>query len=174
MPPKKLVPAVIGGLFIGIMSALPLVSLGNCMCCLWIVSGGFLAAYLSQQDHPSPITTADGALAGFLAGLFGAIFCTIIAIPIEILMGPLQAQLVRRVLSSRGDIPPGMRDMLENLQAGGASFLISGIIRFASMLVLGAVFATIGGIFGAIFTRRPQTPPPSIPPAPTDAWSQPQ
>jgi hypothetical protein len=173
MPPKKLFPAVLGGLFIGIMSSLPLVSLGNCICCLWIVGGGFLAAYLSQQDYPSPISTSDGALAGFLAGVLGAVFCTIIAIPIEAMMGPIQAQLMSRVLSSRSDIPPGVREMFENFQTGGASIVISAIIRFCTMLVLGAIFSTIGGIFGAIFTSRP-APPASIPPMPSDVWSQPQ
>ena len=173
MAPKKLFPAIFGGLFIGLMSSLPLVSLGNCICCLWIVSGGFLAAYLVQQNHPSPITTADGALVGFLAGLLGAVFCTIIAIPIEAMMGPLQAQLMSRVLSSRNDIPPGVREMFENLQTGGASFVISAIIRFSTMLVLGAIFSTIGGIFGAIFTSRP-APPATLPPTPPDVWSQPQ
>ena len=173
MAPKKLFPAILGGLFLGLMSSLPLVSLGNCICCLWIVSGGFLAAYLSQQNHPSPISTADGALVGFLAGMLGAVFCTIIAIPIEAVMGPLQAQLVSRVLSSRNDIPPGVREMFENLQTGGASFVISAIIRFCTMLVLGGIFATIGGILGAVFTRRP-APPASVPPMPPDAWSQPQ
>jgi hypothetical protein len=173
MPPKRLFPAVLGGLFIGIMSALPLVSLGNCLCCLWIVGGGFLAAYLSQQDHPSPITTSDGALAGFLAGVLGAVFCTIIAIPIEAMMGPIQAQIVERVLSSRGDIPPGVREMFESLQTGGVSFVISAIIRFCTMLILGVIFSTIGGVLGAVFTRRP-TPPATVPPVPPDVWSQPQ
>jgi hypothetical protein len=173
MPPRRLFPAVVGGLFMGLMSALPIIGLGNCICCLWIVSGGFLAAYLSQQDHPSPITTADGALVGFLAGVLGAVFGTIIAVPIEAMMGPMQAQVVRRVLNSRGDIPPGVREMFENLQTGGASIVIGAIIRFCMMLVLGAIFSTIGGIFGAIFTRRP-APPASIPPMPSDVWSQPQ
>jgi len=39
---------LLGGLFIGILSALPVVSWGNC-CCLWIIGGGVLAAYLDQQ-----------------------------------------------------------------------------------------------------------------------------
>jgi hypothetical protein len=173
MAPKKLVPAVVGGLFIGLMSSLPLVSLGNCICCLWIVGGGVLAAYLTQQGHPSPITTADGALAGFLAGLLGAIFCTIIAIPIEAMMGPLQAQLVNRMLSSRPDIPPAVREMFEQLQTGGASFVISAVIRFSTMLILGAIFSTIGGMLGTVFTHRP-SPPAPVPPMPPDIWSQPQ
>ena len=40
----RLQPAFWGGLFIGVLSALPFVSVGNCCCCLWVVAGGVLAA----------------------------------------------------------------------------------------------------------------------------------
>ena len=35
--------AALGGLFIGVLSALPIVGAANCCCCLWVVSGGALA-----------------------------------------------------------------------------------------------------------------------------------
>ena len=44
---------LLGGLFIGVLSALPCHQLGNC-CCLWIVGGGVLAAYLDQQNDQRP------------------------------------------------------------------------------------------------------------------------
>ena len=56
----------------GVLSALPLVAAGNC-CCLWVISGGAIAAYLLQQNQTAPLTPADGALVGLLAGLIGAI-----------------------------------------------------------------------------------------------------
>ena len=40
---------LLGGLFIGVLSALPIINLANC-CCLWIVGGGAIAAYLGQQE----------------------------------------------------------------------------------------------------------------------------
>ena len=48
----RIQPALWGGLFIGVLSALPLVNAGNCCCCLWVVCGGVLAAYLRQQNSP--------------------------------------------------------------------------------------------------------------------------
>ena len=33
-------PALIGGVVMGVLSALPIVSGGNLCCCLWVVSGG--------------------------------------------------------------------------------------------------------------------------------------
>ena len=68
--PLKLQPALFGGLFIGVLSALPIINIGNC-CCLWVIGGGVLATYLMQQNHPYPISAADGALVGLLAGLIG-------------------------------------------------------------------------------------------------------
>ena len=65
-------PALFGGLFIGVLSALPVIQAGNC-CCLWFTGGGVLAAYLAhQQDPRASIGLGRGALAGLLAGIAGA------------------------------------------------------------------------------------------------------
>ena len=71
MPPAKLQPALLGGVTIGVLSALPVINLANC-CCAWILFGGALSAYLMQQNHPEPIQVGDGAIAGLLAGVMGA------------------------------------------------------------------------------------------------------
>ncbi len=167
MPPKKVVPAALGGLLIGVLSALPVVNLGNLCCCLWVVSGGYLAAYLLQQDHPSPIATADGAVVGLLAGVFGAGLSMVISLPIGLLMRPFQARLMNNFLANSGDMPPGMREMVEGMMTGGGSILISMAFQFTVMLVVGVIFAPIGGILGAVFSRRPPVlavPPDSFPP----------
>ena len=57
----------------GVLSALPLINAGNVCCCLWVVSGGVVAAYVLQQNQTAPITPGDGALVGLLAGLIGAV-----------------------------------------------------------------------------------------------------
>ncbi len=51
-------PALMGGLVMGVLSALPGVSLGNCCCCAWLVTGGLVAAYLLQSNTPEPIAGA--------------------------------------------------------------------------------------------------------------------
>ena len=50
---KRHQPALLGGLFIGVLSSLPLVNIGNVCCCLWVVVGGLLTVYLQQQNTPS-------------------------------------------------------------------------------------------------------------------------
>jgi len=166
MSPPKLIPALLGGLFIGVLSALPFVRFANC-CCLWIVSGGYLAAYVMQQDHPFPITAADGAIVGFLSGIIGACVFTIVDIPIAFLMGPLQAQFMGRLPGTSSNMPPELREVFEEaFEAAQSSLLGASILRFVPMFLVGAVFAPIGGILGALFSRRQPLPPASVPPPP--------
>ena len=40
MDSARLQPALLGGIFIGVMSALPIINAGNCCCCLWVLAGG--------------------------------------------------------------------------------------------------------------------------------------
>ena len=102
----RLQPAFWGGLFIGVLSALPFISAGNCCCCLWVVSGGVLAAYLRQLNTPVQIDVAEGAIVGVLAGVIGGVIASVLSIPMQLMMGPMQQQFVERILSSNPDIPP--------------------------------------------------------------------
>ena len=64
MAPAKTQPALLGGLALGVLSALPVINLANCCGCAWVLFGGALAAYLMQQNHPEPIHIGDGAIVG--------------------------------------------------------------------------------------------------------------
>ena len=86
----------------GVLSALPIIAAGNVCCCLWVVSGGVVAAYLFQQNQTTPITPADGALVGLLAGLAGAFVQVLVKIPIDILVAPMELAMLQRVLDMGG------------------------------------------------------------------------
>jgi hypothetical protein len=164
-PPPKLQPALFGGLFIGVLSALPIVNIGNC-CCLWVIGGGVLATYLMQQNHPYPIASADGALVGLLAGLLGGVLGTIISIPIEMMMGPFQRQLMERIIASNPDFPPEARTMMENMSVGAAAIAF----KLVFSTIIGAIFGMLGGLLGvALFKKKDLPPPPGtveiLPPA---------
>ncbi len=162
MQASKLQPVLLGGVFIGVLSALPIVNIGNC-CCLWILSGGALAAYLLQQNQPTPITSGDGAVVGLLAGMFGAVVHTVLAIPIGLVFGPMQAQLAQRMLEGAGDVPPEMRPWLDSLGAAGAFSILAVLATFIFMLVVGVIFGALGGMLGALFFKKdiPPAPPPT-------------
>jgi len=158
--PAKLQPALVGGVAIGVLSALPVISVVNVCCCAWVVFGGGLAAYLMQQNHPEPISISDGAIAGLFAGVIGAFVGAILTTLIGLAMGPFQAEMIRQMLDNP-DLPPEMRRIFEQLGAGrviGIGF----VLFFMVSLVVTTIFATLGGLFGALIFRK--NAPPAIPP----------
>ena len=157
---------LLGGLFIGVLSALPIVSLGNC-CCMWIIGGGFLAAYIQQQNDPRPFTASRGAIVGIGAGLVGAVVWLVISLAVDVALAPLQRRVLGEIVRTARDMPPEARAFLRSMAAGGSPFRY--VFGFALMLFLGTPFAALGGVLGAAFFR-PDVPPAlggPIPPPPT-------
>lgn len=162
MPSSKLQPALLGGLVLGVLSALPLVSVGNLCCCLWVLSGGALAAYLLQRGQSAPITPSDGALVGLGAGLIGAVVWQVLAIPVTLVMAPLQERLIERLLDA-GDLPDNVRQMFETLRDNSGFSLLRLIIGGFFVLVISIIFSTLGGLIGAAFFRAKTSSRPSDP-----------
>jgi len=163
MTPAKTQPALLGGLAIGVLSALPVINIANC-CCAWILFGGALAAYLMQQNHPEPIQIGDGAIVGLLAGVTGTFVWLVISIPISTAMAPLQSRLTQRILQNASELGPELRSALEGM-SGAPAIGIGLVIGFFVMLVVSTLFGMLGGLFGALMFRKSQPPviPPPIP-----------
>jgi hypothetical protein len=151
-------PALIGGLVGGVLSALPLIAGGNLCCCLWIVSGGAVAAYVLQQNQSLPIAPGDGALVGLLAGVIGAFVYLVLSIPINLLMTPMERVLFERLTETMSNLPPEFREYARSSVSGSVRL----VFGFVLMLVLGAIFSTIGGWLGALMFRK------RVPPGPID------
>src|SRR6185295_3654118 len=85
---NKLKPALLGGLIVGIFSAIhsliPIISL---CCCIWSIIGGVLAAFLYIKSSPTPVQMGDGAMVGALAGVVGGIIYVVIYLPIALIWG---------------------------------------------------------------------------------------
>jgi hypothetical protein len=160
---SKFQPALLGGLVLGVLSALPIVGAGNCCCCLWVISGGVLAAYLLQKNQPAPIEAGDGALVGLLAGVIGVVVWQVLAIPVTLVMGPFQAQLMERLLSN-ADLPENVRPLVETLRQSTGFSVVGFIVGAFFTLVVGIVFSTLGGLIGAALFRTKGSPVPPIPP----------
>jgi hypothetical protein len=164
MSSERLQPALWGGLFIGVLSALPIVNIGNCCCCLWVLAGGALATYLRQQNSPTSVPAAEAALMGLMAGVIGGVIGSVLSLPMQYLVGPWQQELVGRVLESNPDVPAQVRDILENGTAGPAAQVVGMLIT----IVVNAVFGMLGGLLGVAIFKK-DTPPPGtveiLPPA---------
>jgi hypothetical protein len=165
--PQKLQPALYGGVFIGVLSALPLINLANC-CCLWVIGGGVLATYLLQQNHPYPVNAADGALVGLLAGLFGGVIGVLLSIPLEMAMGPFQQRMIERLILSNPQVTPEMREAIENMASRGVTAVMI-VFRLMFGVVVGAIFGMLGGLLGVALFKKKDLPPPGttevLPPA---------
>jgi hypothetical protein len=134
----------------GVLSALPIISVGNVCCCLWVISGGVVASYLLQQNQPEPITPGDGALVGLLAGLAGAVIYLALSIPLTILLAPMERAFMARLADMAGTVRPEVRSYL----ATGVGAAIGIVVGFMFMLFFGSIFSTLGGVLGAAIFRR--------------------
>ena len=160
--PAKLQPALLGGVTIGVLSALPVINVANC-CCAWVVFGGALAAYLMQQNHPEPIQIGDGALVGLFSGLIGAFVWLFVTIPLNLAIAPFQRGITQRVLENASNLPPEFRAIFESASSG-AAVGAGTVVFFFVMLFVGGLFAMLGGIFGTLFFRKAPAPPAVVPP----------
>lgn len=160
---ERLQPAFWGGLFIGVLSALPIVQVGNCCCCLWIVTGGVLAAYLRQQQTPYGIPASEGALVGLMAGIIGGVLTVLISIPMHAITGPMQQRMLDWVISANPDMPGEFREAIQRASGESALNPFGLVLSFVYYVVLGVIFGILGGLLGAAVFKKSAPPPPPPP-----------
>jgi len=142
---NKLKPALLGGLIVGLLSAIPVV---NYCCCLWAIGGGGLATFLYMKSSPTRIGPGDGAVLGGLAGVFGAVLYLIIGVPLAYFMG--SAQMEEAFAKANVQLP----------FTGLLLFVVGGLIVGLLLIVL----AVIGGLIAVpIFEKRKGDVPPPPP-----------
>ena len=158
---NKMKPALIGGIVVGLLSAIPFVNILNVCCCLWAILGGALASYLYIKASPEPVKAGDGAVLGLLAGVVGAVIYIIIGIPLGILMGATMMSMLSKLVQN---VNPQQAEMMrEQMQAGQSYAVQIGRGLFSAFLLL--IFSTLGGLLGIpIFEKRKGGPP--VPPPP--------
>jgi hypothetical protein len=158
--------AALGGLFIGVLSALPIVGAANCCCCLWVVSGGALATYLEVQQKNRTLTAGEGAAVGALSGVIGAFVWLPIAIMVSLVLGPFQRAFFEQIARNANDMPPEAREILENMSGAGGT-VASYLLFFIPQLFVGSIFAAIGGVLSAAYFKK------EVPPAVGGTWVPP-
>jgi len=167
---RLLKPALIGGVLLGILSSLPLF---NCLCCVWMIGGGVLAAYLFVKDSPAPVTLGRGVTLGLLTGCLGTIVMALFFVPLHMLLNPgvTIMEQMRQSMNQLPNVPPETRQLLATLEERSG---IIYAIGFIFMLIVSCLFSMAGGAIGvAIFEKRNSRnvppsyqPPINIPPPP--------
>ena len=174
---EKIKAAAMGGVILGLLSAIPFVNIPNLCCCLWAILGGVLATFLWVKKSPTPVSVGEGALVGVIAGAIGAVIYLVIGVPLGILLGNTMGALLASLVAS---IDPQQGALFREQMAQSRSIGSSIVFGFIWALLL-VIFSTIGGLIGVpIFEKRksgPGGPPPpqgfggpqggSYPPPPT-------
>jgi hypothetical protein len=154
--PSRLQPVLVGGLFTGILSALPFVSTVNACCCLWVIAGGVLTSYLMQERSTLPITAGDGAVWGSVSGAIGAVIASLLGVAFAVMQGLTGPESLEQI--PRADLPPEVARLLEHLRELPPSFWF--IAPFVVFLVIFPIFSMIGGLLGVALFKK-STPPPA-------------
>jgi hypothetical protein len=163
--PEYFVPALIAGAAAGVLSGIPFV---NCLCCLWIIGGGVLAAYLLAERTSGSLSAGDGALVGALTGLAAAVVSAVIEIPLRPVNEAFLRNFIRSLSRLAEQMPSQWRDLVERRAPRGLSpglFFLDLFITAAIFAVLGVLGGVIGvSIFGrkraAVAAAPPQGSPP--------------
>src|SRR5262249_44930081 len=137
-------PALIAGVVVGIVSAVPGLNLVNCFCCGWVIAAGVVAAYLYMKQSPTACTLGQGVGLGALTGVIGAVVDTIFSIPIHFLIvgiGISSAGQLREALERIPNLPPEVRDALLPIFSGGAAstllFVLGGLVKVVPYAIAG-------------------------------------
>lgn len=157
--PSKLKPALIGGAVIGILSAIPGLGGSNCICCLWIITGGFLAGIFYSKSAPADylFQSGDGAIVGLLAGFYGSLFKSFLFYLLQN-MGVHNTpvfedfmDVFRDVLRVNPELQTG--DLFQGLAEGELNLAIAMVILMRDMF-LGMLFGLVGGLLSVRLGRN--------------------
>jgi hypothetical protein len=140
--PSMFMPALIGGGLAGILSGIPLI---NCLCCLWIIGGAMLAAYLLSKDSKLPLSSGDGAVVGALAGVIAAIVDFFVSIPFQAMSEDIFRNVMERFSEYADEMPPGWENFME-----GGGFEASVAMNILGLLIAAVVFAILGALGGIL------------------------
>jgi hypothetical protein len=126
---------------------------------MWVLGGGGLAAFMLTKQRPDGISYGDGAFAGVLSGVFGAVVATVVSIPVRLIASRIfesQQSALEDALSQMPELEGPFRELLLRMASPEISALTIGFTFFLN-LVLYSLFAMIGGILTVAVINRNRT-----------------
>jgi hypothetical protein len=132
---------VVIGLITGLVSVIPIVNLLNCLFCGWMLLGAGLTVKLVSDKAGVTIEPGEGALIGLFTGIVTGLF-----------VGVVQAGISLAFQTSAFSAFGGNNPFSNSTPGMGA------LIQFCVNSVLYPIFATLGGLLGAVIFKK--DPPP--------------
>lgn len=169
--PDKFIPAMYGGIIMGLVSTLPIISLINCLCCAGLLLGGFLAVFFYKNNFTqdtSPYTSGDCMIVGLIAGNIGAVAASLFGLLIRSVFGGESPEEVIDTLRQL-NLPQESMELAEQIL-----MMLTGTFGFFLKLIFSlfifGIFGLLGGLIAySIFKPKgnqiiPPPPPHQIPP----------
>ncbi len=162
--PSFVKPALISGIAFGVAAAIPFIGWINCLCCALVIACGLVAAYLQSQQCAkvgAPFAVGDGALVGLVAGLFYGVANGIMGAIMQLAFGVGDMQeVIEQIESSGVDMDPAVMEQMTSFMESTGPVLMALIGVFIA-IILGAIFATLGGLIGGALFKKEGPPPPA-------------
>jgi len=166
--PSKLLPALYGGIIIGVIGAIPFLNFVNCLCCAGVLFGGYMAVFFYRKDLPPalPLESSDGIQLGALAGLFGAIiglFLTgLIYLMIGNVAGKAMIEMLMNVYDSLGILDQMPPEAIDQMEMSAEESPLNAISIIGSLIV-DPLFGLLGGLIGYQIHKPKAGVPPAAP-----------
>lgn len=171
-PPSKLIPVLIGGTAMVVISAFPVINLINLLCCAGIMGAAVLGVWFYRRGFPADrsFTIGDGTAVGALSGVVGGAMMTVVAV----LTGGLLSEDFAVRLQDEMDAAfaqagsqtadPAAIEATEQLfmQIAGNPLLLVLVVLFSLLLIFTA-FGTLGGLIGGAIFKTTAPPPGAFP-----------
>lgn len=155
--PDNFLPALYGGIIMGVLSGIPILNFVNCLCCAGIMLGGFMAVYFYKNQltaEMDAMMSSDALKLGAFAGFFGALASSIIGGLVFLIIGNIGSEMILRILNSSGvlnNMPPEARAQMEQSMAQQGFSIIGVVANF----IICPLFGLLGGLIGyAVFRKR--------------------
>lgn len=163
--PGKVLPALYGGVIMGLISGIPFLNLVNCLCCAGVMLGGFMAVFFYKKDLKEtdpPLTNSDGLQLGALSGVFGAIVGVILTLIFHFALGGTASEatggLIMQLYDSLGILKRMPPEAVEKMQEGMREQALSPFALITGFII-DPLFGLIGGVIGyAVFKRSRPLP----------------
>lgn len=171
--PSKLVPVMIGGAAMAVISNFPVINLINCACCAGVMGAAVLGVWFYKKSFPEDMsfTVGDGAAIGALSGIIGAVISTIIQVVSIGVLSPDFAvnfqdefdQALSQAETQAAD--PAAIDMIREgfTTLAGTPILLALLMLLAAMVVF-VGFGALGGVIGGNIFKTKVLPPQQMPP----------